>query len=146
MSHAFFLGSLSLLDDAGWSWLAEKSWGTRGGVLRVFKSTALVALTLSAFLEVWLYKPTHCSYLLSPEAKESWQKEQKATGEMYSYGICLIHPQWRRKNTLEKHQERKIKMKELKIMSPRMLPNLSNSSTAAVKSRNLFFKGKKTSD
>ena len=45
-----------------------------------------------------------------------------------------------------KNTRRKIKMKELKIMSPRMLPNLSNLSTAAVKSRNLFFKGKKISD
>lgn len=32
-------------------------------------------------------------------------------------------------------------MKELKIMSPRMPPNLSNLSTAAVKSRNLFLGG-----
>lgn len=33
-------------------------------------------------------------------------------------------------------------MKELKIMSPGMLPNLSNLSAAAVKSRNLFLKSK----
>lgn len=83
------------------------------------------------------------------------EKKQKATEQTCSYGICLISPQggnqkqdrfkslgsWLKKkkkdnneeeNTWEKHRKREIKMKELKITSPGMLPNLSNLSAAAV--------------
>lgn len=35
-------------------------------------------------------------------------------------------------------------MKELKIMSPRMLPNLSKLSAAVVESKNMFFTKKQT--
>lgn len=46
------------------------------------------------------------------------------------------------KSTRTKREEKK---KELKIMSPRMLPNLSNLSTTAVWARNLLFnEGKQT--
>lgn len=47
-----------------------------------------------------------------------------------------------KEKTQEKHQ--KIKMKELKIMSPRMLPNLSKLSAAVVESKNMFFTKKQT--
>lgn len=102
-----------------------------------------------AFLEVWLHKPTEWAYVLSLEAKGFWRK-QKATEQMWSYGICLIYPLWSRnsidlnswrgswflkkdnneKNPREKHKKRKVKGP--KIMSSRMWPNLSNLSTVVV--------------